>query len=173
MIRLFLLTLLLLNAALHARPNILLILADDQGWGDLSSNGNQTLRTPHLDSLARDGAVLERFYVSPVCSPTRAEMMTGRYHLRTGVRNVTSGGERLNTDEQTLADVLRAAGYATGLFGKWHLGTQWPYHPNARGFDMFCGYTSGHWGTYWNAPLDLNGADITTEGYLTEGVTAP
>ncbi|MDR3638616.1 MAG: sulfatase-like hydrolase/transferase, partial [Isosphaeraceae bacterium] len=101
------------------RPNVLIILADDQGWGDLSVHGNTNLRTPHIDSLARDGALFERFFVCPVCSPTRAEFLTGRYHPRGGVRDVSTGGERLDLDERTIADAFRAAGYATGAFGKW------------------------------------------------------
>src|SRR5213592_3012281 len=112
------------------RPNVVVILADDQGWGDLSVHGNTNLSTPHIDSLARDGALFERFYVQPVCSPTRAEFLTGRYHSRGGVRGVSTGQERLNTDEKTLADAFKAASYATGAFGKWHNGSQWPYHPN-------------------------------------------
>src|SRR5207253_8896704 len=102
------------------KPNVVVILSDDQGWGDLSVHGNTNLRTPHIDSLARDGALFDRFFVCPVCSPTSAEFLTGRYHLRGGVRNVTSGGERLNLDERTIAQVFKSAGYATGAFGKWH-----------------------------------------------------
>src|SRR6266576_1840885 len=116
-----------------AGPNVVIILADDQGWGDLSINGNMNLRTPNLDSFARQGAVLERFYVCPVCAPTRAEFLTGRYHSRGGVRGVSTGQERLNTSERTIAETFKAAGYATGAFGKWHNGSQWPYHPNTRG----------------------------------------
>ena len=86
-----------------AHPNIVIILADDQGWGDLSINGNSNLSTPRIDSLAKDGALLERFYVCPVCSPTRAEFLTGRYHPRGGVHGVSTGGERLNLDEKTIA----------------------------------------------------------------------
>ena len=111
----------------------MIILADDQGWGDLSVNGNSNLSTPRIDSLAKDGALLERFYVCPVCSPTRAEFLTGRYHPRGGVHSTSTGGERLNLDEKTIGDTFKAAGYATGAFGKWHNGTQYPYHPNARG----------------------------------------
>src|SRR5262245_11711452 len=106
------------EAAPAERPNVVVILADDQGWGDLSVHGNSNLRTPNLDSLARDGALFERFFVCPVCSPTRAEFLTGRYHPRCGVRGVTSGGERLDLDERTIAEAFRAAGYATGAFGK-------------------------------------------------------
>src|SRR5688572_1042456 len=123
------------SAAEH--PNVIVILSDDQGWGDLSVNGNANLATPHIDSLARDGAMFERFYVCPVCSPTRAEFLTGRYHPRSGVWGVSTGGERLDLDEMTIGDVFRRAGYATGAFGKWHNGTQFPYHPNARGFGEF------------------------------------
>src|SRR5512136_1913930 len=143
--------------AADRRPNIVIILADDQGWGDLSVHGNTNLATPKIDSLARDGALFERFYVCAVCAPTRAEFLTGRYHSRGGVRGVTSGVERLNLDEKTIADSFRAAGYATGAFGKWHNGTQYPYHPNARGFDEFYGFCSGHWGQYFDPLLEHNG----------------
>lgn len=151
-----------------AKPNIVVILADDQGWGDLSVNGNTNLRTPQIDSLARAGAVFDRFYVCPVCSPMRAEFLTGRYHLRGGVHNVTTGGERLNLDEKTIGDTFKAAGYATGAFGKWHNGSQWPYHPNARGFDEYYGFTSGHWGEYFDPPLEHNGKFVHGKGYITD-----
>jgi arylsulfatase A-like enzyme len=153
------------------RPNVLVILTDDQGWGDLSLNGNTNLKTPHIDSLARDGARFDRFFVQPVCSPTRAEFLTGRYHPRGGVRNVTTGGERLNLDERTIADAFKAAGYATGCFGKWHNGSQYPYHPNARGFDEYYGFTSGHWGHYFDPPLDHNGKPVTGRGYIADDLT--
>jgi arylsulfatase A-like enzyme len=154
------------------RPNLLVIVADDMGWGDLSVSGNTNLTTPHIDSLARQGASFERFFVQPVCSPTRAEFLTGRYHPRGGVRGVTSGGERLDLDERTIAETFRAAGYATGCFGKWHNGSQHPYHPNGRGFDEFYGFTSGHWGEYFNPPLDHNGATVRGEGYLADDITS-
>ncbi len=153
------------------RPNVLVVLADDQGWGDLSLHGNTNLSTPNIDSLARDGAMFERFFVSPVCSPTRAEFLTGRYHWRGGVRHTSSGGERLDLDEHTIAETFKAAGYATGAFGKWHNGTQHPYHPNARGFDEFYGFTSGHWATYFDPPLDHNGEMVRGKGYITDDLT--
>jgi arylsulfatase A-like enzyme len=160
------------SAVQDRRPNVVVILTDDQGWGDLSVNGNTNLATPQVDSLARDGALFERFYVQPVCSPTRAEFLTGRYHLRGGVRNVTSGGERLNSDERTIADLFKAAGYATGAFGKWHNGSQHPYHPNARGFDEYYGFTSGHWGDYFDALLlDRNGKTVRGKGFLPDEFT--
>ncbi len=166
------LALLAAGASQERRPNVVVVLTDDQGWGDLSLNGNTHLATPAVDSLARDGALFERFYVQPVCSPTRAEFLTGRYHLRGGVRNVTSGGERLNLDERTVADVFKAAGYATGAFGKWHNGSQHPYHPNARGFDEYYGFTSGHWGDYFDALLlDHNGRTVRGRGYLPDDLT--
>jgi arylsulfatase A-like enzyme len=152
-------------------PNVVVILTDDQGWGDLSISGNTDLSTPIIDSLAKDGVSLDRFFVSPVCSPTRAEFLTGRYHPRGGVRGVTTGGERLNPDERTIADVFKAAGYATGAFGKWHNGTQYPYHPNGRGFDEYYGFTSGHWGTYFDPPLEHNGTIVRGEGYITDHLT--
>jgi arylsulfatase A-like enzyme len=102
------------------RPNVLIVLADDAGWGDFSFAGNASVATPTIDSLARDGAVLKQFCVQPVCSPTRAELLTGRYHPRSGVRGVSLGQERMAPDERTLANVLHDAGYATGCFGKWH-----------------------------------------------------
>ncbi len=153
------------------RPNVVVFLADDQGWGDLSLNGNTNLRTPNIDGLGKDGAVFEHFYVCPVCSPTRAEFLTGRYHPRGGVFSTSTGGERLDLDEKTIAEAFRAAGYATGAFGKWHNGMQYPYHPNGRGFDEFYGFCSGHWGDYFSPPLDHNGALVKGEGYLTDDLT--
>lgn len=153
------------------RPNVVIFLADDAGWGDYSRNGNTQVSTPQIDSIARDGVTLDRFFVCPVCSPTRAEFLTGCYHPRGGVRGVSTGQERLNLDERTLADAFKAAGYATGAFGKWHNGTQWPYHPMARGFDEYFGHSSGHWGEYFDAPLEHNGKMIRTQGYIVDVCT--
>lgn len=154
-----------------ARPNLVVFLADDQGWGDLSVNGNDMVRTPRIDSLARDGATLRSFLVCPVCAPTRAEFFTGRYHPRTGVSGVSTGQERLNLGEKTIFDAFRAAGYATGAFGKWHNGSQWPYHPNARGIQEYVGFTSGHWGEYFDAPMEHNGQPIRGTGYMADDLT--
>jgi arylsulfatase A-like enzyme len=154
-----------------SRPNVLIILADDQGWGDLSVHGNTNLRTPNIDSLAREGTLLERFFVCPVCAPTRAEFLTGRYHSRGGVRGVSTGQERLNTDERTIAEAFKVAGYATGAFGKWHNGSQWPYHPNGRGFGEYYGFTSGHWGEYFNPPLEHNGKFVRGKDYIADDLT--
>ena len=107
-------------AAANARPpNVVVFLADDAGWGDYSINGNRSLRTPNIDTIGLGGARLDRFFVCAVCAPTRAEFLTGRYHSRGGVRGVSTGLERLNVDERTVADAFKAAGYATGAFGKW------------------------------------------------------
>ncbi|MCA2964285.1 MAG: sulfatase-like hydrolase/transferase [Acidobacteriaceae bacterium] len=153
------------------RPNVVVILTDDQGWGDLSLHGNSNLSTPRIDSIGRDGAQFERFYVCPVCAPTRAEFLTGRYHPRGGVRGVSTGQERLNVDEHTIAQTFRAAGYATGAFGKWHNGSQAPYHPNFRGFEEFYGFTSGHWAHYFDTEMDHNGQFVKGRGYITDDLT--
>ncbi len=160
-------------AAAHAaeRPNVLVILTDDQGWGDLSLNGNRNLSTPHVDSLARDGASFDRFFVCPVCSPTRAEFLTGRYHPRAGVYSTSAGGERMDLDEMTVAETFQAAGYATAAFGKWHNGMQYPYHPNARGFDEYYGFCSGHWGDYFSPPLEHNGRIVRGNGFVIDDFT--
>lgn len=153
-------------------PNIIVILTDDQGWGDLSFSGNTNLSTPNIDRLAKSGASFSNFYVSPVCSPTRAELLTGRYHPRTGVYSTSAGGERLDLDETTIAEVFKRAGYATGIFGKWHNGMQYPYHPNARGFDEFYGFASGHWGDYFSPTLlEHNGKLVGGDGYIANDFT--
>lgn len=151
-----------------APPNVIVLLADDSGWGDYSINGNTNLQTPHIDKLAKGGASFDRFFVCPVCAPTRAEFLTGRYHSRGGVISVSEGLERLNTDEKTIADSFKAAGYRTGAFGKWHNGSQWPYHPNARGFEEYVGYTSGHWGEYFDPPLEENGKMFRAKGFIVD-----
>ena len=160
------------ESAVGQRPNVVVILADDAGWGDFSFVGNTNLETPAIDSLARDGATLRQFMVQPVCAPTRAELLTGRYHPRSGVRGVSLGQERMDPAERTIANVFRDAGYATGCFGKWHNGTQWPHHPRARGFDTFYGFTEGHWGSYFNAPLEHDGRFMRGTGYVADDIAA-
>jgi arylsulfatase A-like enzyme len=157
--------------AKQAPPNFLIVLTDDQGWGDLSVHGNTNLATPQVDSLARDGALFERFFVSPVCSPTRAEFLTGRYHVRGGVQGTSAGSERLDLDEHTIAETFQAAGYKTGAFGKWHNGGQHPYHPNARGFDEYYGFTSGHWAHYFDTAMDHNGEPVRGSGFIIDDLT--
>ncbi len=152
-------------------PNVLLILTDDQGWGDLSLHGNPNLSTPHIDRIAERGAQFERFYVSAVCSPTRAELLTGRYAVRGGVYSTSAGGERLDLDETTVAEYFQRAGYRTAAFGKWHNGMQYPYHPNARGFEEFYGFCSGHWGNYIDPLLEHNGKLVRGKGFLPDDLT--
>ena len=155
-----------------SRPNVVVFLSDDQGWGDLSHSGNKDLKTPHIDSLAREGVSFDRFFVCPVCSPTRAEFLTGRYHPRSNVYSTSAGGERMDLDETTIADLFQKAGYATGAFGKWHNGMQFPYHPNGRGFDEFYGFCSGHWGNYFSPMLERNGEIVKGEGFCIDDFTS-
>ena len=152
-------------------PNVILILTDDQGWGDLSLNGNQDINTPNLDQLGRSGTQFDRFYVSPVCSPTRAEILTGRHHVRGGVYDTSAGGERLDIDEETIAEVFKSEGYQTAAYGKWHNGMQAPFHPNSRGFDDFYGFCSGHWGNYYNPLLEYNGNLVKGDGFIIDDLT--
>lgn len=155
----------------QSKPNIIVILADDQGWGDLGVNGNANVRTPNIDKIGKEGARFSRFYVAPLCAPTRAGLLTGRYHYRSGVWGVSSSKEFMNLDEVTFADLFKKAGYATGAFGKWHNGSQYPYHPNGRGFDEFYGFLSGHYANYFNTMLDHNGEPVRSKGYITDDLT--
>jgi len=126
--------LLLAAHAAEPRPNIVLIMTDDQGYGDLGITGNPVLETPHIDALARGGATMKNFYVSPVCAPTRASLMTGRSNYRTRVVDTYKGRSMMDPAEVTVAEVLRDAGYATGIFGKWHLGDNYPLRATDQGF---------------------------------------
>ncbi|MFT4858687.1 MAG: arylsulfatase A-like enzyme [Algoriphagus sp.] len=153
------------------KPNIVLILTDDQGWGDIGINGNFQVNTPNIDQLAMKGVQFSRFYVAPVCSPTRAEILTGRYHPRGGVYSTSRGGERLDLDEKTIAEIFQSNGYNTAAFGKWHNGSQPPYHPNNRGFDEFYGFASGHWGNYFSPMLERNGEVVKGDGFIIDDLT--
>ncbi|MFC2087230.1 arylsulfatase [Bacteroidota bacterium] len=119
----------------RVRPNFILIITDDQGYGDLGFHGNPDIKTPFLDSLADMSTRFTQFYVSPVCAPTRAALMTGRYALRTGIYDVYPGGTIMHTSERTIAEILKENGYRTGIFGKWHLGDNYPFRPVDQGFD--------------------------------------
>ena len=116
------------------RPNVLVVITDDQGFGDLGAHGNPVVRTPHLDAFAKRSAWLKNFYVSPVCSPTRASLLTGLYNYRTAVVDTFIGRSMMRPDVPTLPEHLARAGYRTGLFGKWHLGDNHPMRPEDRGF---------------------------------------
>ncbi|MCH8960383.1 MAG: arylsulfatase [Bacteroidetes bacterium] len=155
----------------HTPPNIVLIMTDDQGWGDVRSHGNPEIDTPAMDQLAQEGVRFERFFVSPVCAPTRASLLTGRYFLRTGTHGVTRGYETMRSEEVTLAEAFRQAGYATGIFGKWHNGAHYPHDPNGQGFDEFLGFSAGHWNNYFDTHLVHNGRRVETEGYIADVLT--
>lgn len=171
----FLVLIVLFSSCSHkqteTKPNIIIILADDQGWGDLSCKGNTNIETPNIDKLAETGVTFDRFFVCAVCSPTRAELLTGRYHVRSGVWSTGAGGERMDLDETTIAEVFKSAGYATAAYGKWHNGMQAPYHPNSRGFDDFYGFCSGHWGNYYSPMLEHNGEIVKGDGFIINDLT--
>jgi len=159
------------NETVPTKPNILLIITDDQGWGDLSYHGNELIDTPHIDSLAAQSVVFDRFYVSPVCAPTRASLLTGRYHPATGTTWVTNRMEVMREDEITIAEMLQSAGYRTGLFGKWHQGKQFPHDPVGQGFEEFLGFTEGHLNNYFDGKLTHNFEEVAFKGYLPDFLT--
>ncbi|MFB0525791.1 MAG: arylsulfatase [Phycisphaerae bacterium] len=159
------------TVAERKQPNIILIITDDQGWGDIHSHGNDLINTPVLDKLADEGARFDRFFVSSVCAPTRASLLTGRYYLRTGTHGVTRGYENMRSEEVTIAEALKRAGYVTGCFGKWHNGAHYPYHPNGQGFDEFLGFCAGHWNNYFDTTLEHNGQPVKTKGYISDVLT--
>jgi len=153
------------------RPNVVIMITDDQGYGDLGLHGNQEIRTPHLDRLGRESIRFDRFFVSPLCAPTRASLLTGRYSLRTGVKGVARGLETMRADEVTIAEALGVAGYRTGLFGKWHNGEHYPYTPNGQGFAEAFGFNLGHWNNYFDTTLERNGRPVKTTGFITDVLT--
>lgn len=154
-------------------PNILFLLTDDQGWPELGVHGNKDLDTPNLDRLAAEGVRLSRFYASPVCTPTRAALMTGRYPQRTGAIDTYLGRDTLAADEVTVAEVLKKAGYRTGQFGKWHLGRYARYHPQSRGFDDYFGFWQyGFINRYFDSDELFEGlTPVITAGYVTDVLT--
>ena len=125
------------------KPNIILIITDDQGYGDIGYNGNSNIKTPNLDLLATNSMRFNNFYVSPVCAPTRSSLLTGRYSLRTGVTDTYNGGAMMSNDEITLAEILKENNYQTGIFGKWHLGDNYPFRPTDQGFHESLIHLSG------------------------------
>jgi len=153
------------------KPNVLLILTDDQGFGDLSLTGNPVLATPNIDTFAGESFWLNHFYVSSVCAPTRASLLTGRYHLRTGVTDVTRRKEVMNTSETTIGELFLQNGYRTGYFGKWHNGSVYPETPDGRGFEEFVGFPYGHTTLYFDPVLEHNGRSVRKTGYITDVLT--
>lgn len=172
------LVLALTDVALAERPNVIVIMTDDQGVGDFGFAGNQLVDTPHLDALYKGGVHLEEFYVSPVCSPTRACLMTGRYNYRTRCIDTYLGRSMMEPQEITVAEVLNAAGYRTGIFGKWHLGDNYPMRAIDQGFDEALIHKGGglaqpsepreNGRRYTDAILFRNGKQVQTKGYCTD-----
>ena len=166
---------LLLAAALPclgaAKPNVLLILTDDQGYGDLSIHGNPYLKTPNLDRLAESGVRFDRFYVHSYCAPTRASILTGRWPLRTGCHGVTDETATMRAEEVTLAEALKGAGYQTACIGKWHNGVQFPFTAQGQGFDTFFGFNGGHTNNYFDAVLQRGAQPEKTKGFITDVLT--
>ena len=163
-----------------ARPNVVLIITDDQGYGDLGSHGNPKLHTPNLDRLAGQSVQFERFYVSPVCSPTRASLLTGRYNYRTGVVDTYLGRSLMHADETTLAEMLASAGYRTGIFGKWHVGDNYPLRALDQGFQESLTLNGGGIGqpsdpvggeSYFDPLLRRNGQWVKFKGYVSDVIT--
>src|SRR5918999_3133728 len=124
-----------LSAQASQRPNFILVLTDDQGYGDIAAHGNPVIKTPSLDHLHSQSVRFTEFHVSPTCAPTRTALMTGRHEFKSGVTHTVLERERMSPKSTTVAQVLKGTGYTTGIFGKWHLGDAEPYQPQHRGFD--------------------------------------
>jgi arylsulfatase A-like enzyme len=152
-------------------PSVLLIITDDQGWGDVGFHGNTIIETPTLDRLSKESVVLVRFYVSAVCAPSRASILTGRYHLSTGTSWVTHRTEVMRSEEITIAELLKANGYSTAYFGKWHNGSEYPHDALGQGFDKFFGFSAGHCNNYFDTRLEYNNRLVNTHGYLPDVLT--
>ena len=164
------------SEAAEARPNVIVIVTDDQGYGDMSCHGNPWLRTPNIDQLCNESVQLENYHVDPVCTPTRAALMTGRYSSRVGAWTVTQGRQLLKASEMTMGDVFSASGYRTAMFGKWHLGDTWPYAPRFRGFQEVVRHLAGGideignpvGNDYFDDTYYRNGKQERIEGYCTD-----
>ncbi|MFV1967949.1 MAG: arylsulfatase [Pirellulaceae bacterium] len=166
------------NAGSTDRPNVVLIMTDDQGIGDFGATGNRVIETPHIDAMAAQSASMNTFYVSPVCSPTRACLMTGRYNYRTRCIDTYLGRSMMDPEEVTVAELLSDAGYATGIFGKWHLGDNYPMRPNDQGFVESLVHRGGglaqpsepreNHRRYTDPLLFHNGRQVQTKGYCTD-----
>ena len=159
------------------RPNVVLIISDDQGYGDLSIHGNPHLKTPHIDSIGTSGVQFTQFHVNPVCSPTRSSLMTGRDYYRTGVVDTYLGRSMMYPDETTVAELLAGAGYRTGIFGKWHLGDNYPMRAMDQGFQETLVHRGGGIGqpsdppggsSYFDPVLFENGKQVHASGYCTD-----
>lgn len=160
----------------EAAPNVLLIITDDQGYGDVGAHGNGMIRTPHLDQLLGESVSFTDFHVDPTCSPTRSALMSGRYSTRTGVWHTIMGRSLMDAREETLAEVFSANGYRTGMFGKWHLGDNAPTRPQDQGFEHVVWHHGGgvgqgpdYWDNdYFDDTYEVNGEWREFEGYCTD-----
>ncbi len=157
------------------KPDIILVMIDNVGYPEFGVTGNKLVKTPNLDSFARAGIQFSRFYSNPMSAPTRASLMTGRYHYRTGVIHTSRGGAKMFGDEVTIAELLKKEGYSTGIFGKWHLGDNYPMRPQDQGFDETLIHKSGRLGqvpdfpdTYIDPKLWENGKFVQKQGYCTD-----
>ncbi len=163
-----------------SRPNIILVITDDQGYGPVGKHGHPWIKTPNLDAMYEKSQRFTRFLVAPTCAPTRSALMTGRHPMRNGVTHTILERERMTLDATTLPQVLKTAGYTTGIFGKWHLGDEEPYQPHRRGFDeafihgaggigqaYACSCADAPGNKYFNPTLRHNGSFVKTEGYCT------
>lgn len=159
------------GASLPDRPNIIVILTDDQGYGDLSIHGNTLIQTPNMDRLAKEGVRVKEFYVTPLCATTRASLLTGRYNQRTGVFWPAKGAEVLRHGEVTIAEALKEVGYHTSIIGKWHLGRYGQYSPLTHGFDEFFGFRDGMIDDYFDTTLEHNGRPTQIHNYITNALT--
>jgi len=159
------------QAAEPTKPNVLLILTDDQGYGDFSIHGNPHLQTTHIDKLATESVRFDRFYVNSFCAPTRAALLTGRWPLRTGCHGVTRNAEAMKLSEVTIAEALHEGGYRSTCIGKWHNGEQYPFTPMGQGFDEAFGFNNGHWNNYFDPVLLRGSLPEQTQGYITDVLT--
>jgi arylsulfatase A-like enzyme len=159
-----------------ARPNVLVVITDDQGYGDVGAHGNTMISTPNLDRLHAESVRCTDFHVDPTCSPTRSALMTGRYSTRTGVWHTIMGRSLMDEDEETLAEMFHASGYRTGMFGKWHLGDNYPTRPQDQGFEHVVWHHGGgvgqgpdYWDNeYFDDTYEVNGEWQPFEGYCTD-----
>jgi len=166
----------LVTGVAAAQPNVIVVMTDDQGYGDLSCHGNPVLSTPHLDALHSQSVRLTDFHVAPMCTPTRGQLLTGIDAARNGAINVSSGRTLLKADLPTMADLFAAGGYRTGIFGKWHLGDNFPFRPQDRGFEETLWFPSSHinstpdvWDNdYFDDTYQRNGQAVTYQGYCTD-----
>lgn len=157
----------------QGKPNVIVMMSDDQGYGDIGSHGNVDLKTPNIESIGRQGVEMTHFFTYPSCSPTRAGLMTGRYPFRTGVVGVTQVEHLMNTSEQTIAEILGSNGYRTGIFGKWHLGDNYPMRPTDQGFQEALVHKGGGIGqdagpadnSYFDPILEHNNVSKKMKGY--------